>query len=92
MYKTFDTHAEIYPRGFKHDISLVRPSAKYSDDLKDIKSPVPQLGWISQSGWDCLRAEPSQLRILISSVDVETPEARTIKSNTPSDISVSRRY
>jgi hypothetical protein len=68
----------------------VRPSARYFDDLKDVKSPVPNLGWISQSGWDCLRAEPSLLRILVSSVDFETPEARTIKSNTPSDISVSR--
>lgn len=90
MYKTFDPQAEVYPKNFKYDVSLVKPSARHNEELRDIKSPIPNLGWISQAGWDCLRAETSQLRILVNSVNDDGREAKSIKSNTPSDIMVSK--
>lgn len=72
-----------------HDVSLVRPSVRFMDGLRDVKSPIPNLGWATQQTWDCIRRETSQLRILDSYVDDDGPEVKTIKSTIPSDVNVS---
>ncbi|KAH7371066.1 hypothetical protein BKA66DRAFT_424925 [Pyrenochaeta sp. MPI-SDFR-AT-0127] len=82
--KTFDTAADIYPNGFHHDVTLVKPTTPAA--VKDIASPIPNLGWLTHDSWASLRQQTSAVKILGSSEDRHN--AKTLKCHRPSDILV----
>jgi hypothetical protein len=82
--QTFDNEAEIYPEGFKHDVTLVKPTDPTT--VKDIQSPISDLGWISKKEWHSLRQRGNSVKIL---GDTESHRAaKTFKSSRPSDVLV----
>ncbi|KAF2681618.1 hypothetical protein K458DRAFT_420388 [Lentithecium fluviatile CBS 122367] len=82
--QTFDKEAEIYPNGFDHDITLIKPANTAT--VKDIASPLPDLGWLSLSSWHSLRQRSAHLKIL---GPTETHRAsKTLKSSRPSEVLV----
>ncbi|KAH8624730.1 hypothetical protein IG631_20195 [Alternaria alternata] len=84
IQESFDKGAGIYPNGFGHDITLINPTSPAV--VKDIVSPVADLGWLSHSSWTSLRQQTSIARIL---ADVESSQsAKTIRCSRPSDILV----
>jgi hypothetical protein len=60
--QTFDLEVEIYPNGFHHDVTLIKPSSASS--IKDISSPIPNLGWLDRESWNSLRQQTSAVKIL----------------------------
>jgi len=46
VHKTFDNKAEVYPKGFYHDVTLIEPTKSASPRLKNIKSPIRELRWL----------------------------------------------
>ncbi|KAF2466192.1 uncharacterized protein BDR25DRAFT_294329 [Lindgomyces ingoldianus] len=80
--KSFDTKAKVYPNGFIHDITLIKPTNPAA--VKDIKSPIPDIGWLSREAWNGLRQQSSTVKFL---GDTEN-EAKTLKTNRPSEVLV----
>ncbi|KAF2024786.1 hypothetical protein EK21DRAFT_77950 [Setomelanomma holmii] len=60
--KSFDVEAEIYPNGFQHDLTIIKPTSPSS--IKDIKSPISNLGWLRHDAWASLRRDSSAVKIL----------------------------
>ncbi|KAF9700133.1 hypothetical protein EKO04_002027 [Ascochyta lentis] len=60
--KTYDECADVYPNGFGHDITLVKPSTAAS--VASVQSPVHGLGWLCQNEWSSIRRKTAPLRIL----------------------------
>jgi hypothetical protein len=84
IQKTFDREVKLYPVGFKHDITLIKPSSPTM--VEDIASPVANLGWLHQKSWDSLRQQTSTVKIL---ADTEsTQSGKSIKCSRPSDVLV----
>ncbi|CAI9636997.1 unnamed protein product [Alternaria burnsii] len=82
--KTFDKEAKLYPAGFKHDITLIKPSPPAV--VQDIVSPVANLGWLHQKSWNSLRQQTSTVKIL---ADAESSRlGKSIKCSRPSDVLV----
>ncbi|CAN9279062.1 unnamed protein product [Alternaria sp. RS040] len=82
--KTFDTEVKLYPAGFKHDITLIKPSSPAV--VEDVASPVANLGWLHQNSWSSLRQQTSTVKIL---ADTEsTQSGKSIKCSRPSDVLV----
>lgn len=82
--KSFDTNTEIYPNGFFHDVTLIRPATASS--IKDIACPVDDLGWLNRDSWTSLRQQTSAVRIL--GTMEEQRSAKSIRCNRPSEIMV----
>lgn len=82
--KSFDKEAEVYPNGFHHDITLVKPTTPSS--VKDIVSPMKNLGWLSRDSWSALRQQTSAVKILGPTEDHRS--AKSIKCSRPSEILV----
>jgi hypothetical protein len=54
--------------------------------VKDITSPIPDLGWLNHDSWASLRQQSSSVKIL---ADAEgSRSAKSIKSSRPSDVLV----
>ncbi|CAN9260775.1 unnamed protein product [Alternaria alternata] len=84
IYESLDKEAEIYPNGFRHDVTLVKPTSPMV--VKDITSPIPDLGWLNHDSWASLRQQSSSVKIL---ADAEgSRSAKSIKSSRPSDVLV----
>ena len=82
--KTFDPEARLYPRGFNHDITLIRPTnAEY---VQSVKSPIDGLGWLDADAWSSLRQGTSVVRIL-GSTEADR-DAKTLKCHHCSDVLV----
>jgi hypothetical protein len=84
IHQSFDLEAELYPNGFHHDITLIKPAAP--SFVKDIASPISNLGWLNRTSWASLRQQTSAVKIL-----GPTEEHRSIKSvkcSRPSEILV----
>ncbi|KAF1995536.1 hypothetical protein P154DRAFT_343151 [Amniculicola lignicola CBS 123094] len=77
--KTFDPDADIYPTGFRYDLTLVKlaPTA-----FKEVKSPIANMGWLSREAWLNLRRATNPIKILGN----PEQEGKTLKSSRPSDI------
>lgn len=82
--QTFDKEAEIYPNGFKHDVTLIKPTNPAT--IKDIVSPDPDLGWLSQSSWHSLRQRSASVKILGFTEAHRT--SKTLKTSRPSEVLV----
>ncbi|KAH8725783.1 hypothetical protein GQ44DRAFT_680492 [Phaeosphaeriaceae sp. PMI808] len=82
--KSFDTEAEIYPNGFHHDVTLIKPASPSA--VKDIASTVSDLGWLSCGSWSSLRQQTSAVKIL-GLVENER-SAKSVKCSRPSEILV----
>jgi hypothetical protein len=82
--QSFDKEAEIYPNGFHHDVTLVKPSTATS--VKDIASPIPGLGWLNSESWSSLRQHTAAVKILGPTEDHRS--AKSIKCSRPSEILV----
>jgi hypothetical protein len=82
--QSFDRKAEIYPDGFHHDVTLVKP--KSSSSVKDIVSPVANLGWLNREAWNSLRQQTSQVKILGAMENQRA--AKSLKCSRPSEILV----
>ncbi|KAH6642314.1 hypothetical protein C7974DRAFT_303401 [Boeremia exigua] len=82
--KTYDTEAGIYPNGFAHDVTLIKPISTAS--IQSAKSPVAGLGWLTSDAWSALRQQTSTVRIL-SSTETHR-EAKTLKCNLCSEVLV----
>jgi hypothetical protein len=82
--KSFDQEPEIYPIGFRHDVTLVKPTTAAS--AKDIVSPVSDLGWLNRASWCSLRQQSSAVKIL---GPTETNRAvKSLQCSRPSEISI----
>jgi tetratricopeptide (TPR) repeat protein len=75
--QTFDPKAKDYPVGFEHDISLVEPFDP--SVCSGVKSPVTDLGWLSQEGWNSLRQQTKPMHFL-----GQNHAAKSMQSNLPS--------
>ncbi|KAF2112994.1 hypothetical protein BDV96DRAFT_496981 [Lophiotrema nucula] len=80
--KSFDPEAEIYPDGFKHDVTLIKPANPAA--LRSIQSPVPDLGWLSRESWNGLRQQPSCLKLLGETENHR--RAKTLKTSRPAEV------
>jgi hypothetical protein len=82
--KSFDQEPEIYPIGFRHDVTLVKPTTAAS--ARDIVSPVSDLGWLNRASWCSLRQQSSAVKIL---GPTETNRAvKSLQCSRPSEISI----
>jgi hypothetical protein len=84
IHESFDKEAEAYPNGFPHDVTLIKPSSTAS--VKDIASPIADLGWLNRESWSSLRQQASAVKIL-----GPTENHRSVKSlrcSRPSEILV----
>ncbi|KAJ4290471.1 hypothetical protein N0V90_010688 [Kalmusia sp. IMI 367209] len=84
IHQTFDSEAELYPNGFKHDITLIKPSP--TSQTRDITSPILNLGWLSRSAWHTLRQRSSSIKLLPPTDSHRC--AKTLKCSTPSQVLV----
>ncbi|KAF2181210.1 hypothetical protein K469DRAFT_589662 [Zopfia rhizophila CBS 207.26] len=82
--KTFDPDATRYPSGFMHDITLIKPANPSM--LRDIQTPVSDLGWISREGWNSLRQQSNTVKILGDTKSHRA--AKSLKTNRPSEVLV----
>jgi hypothetical protein len=82
--RTFDEKAEIYPHGFNHDITLIKPTSPSA--IKDVTSPVSKLGWLSRSSWHSLRQRSAPLKIL--ELNGSHRSSKTLKTARPSEVLV----
>lgn len=82
--KTYDSTAEIYPNGFNHDVTLIKPTGTAS--VEDIRSPVNGLGWLCREAWSSLRQQTSALKILAPTESHRN--TKCIKCNLPSEASI----
>jgi hypothetical protein len=81
--KSFDGALGDFPEGYKHDISLVKPDQ--SRDIADVKSPIPNLTWLSKEGWKTLRKGEVEVKYL-GEFDIQ---AKSINTSTWQDCLVS---
>jgi len=82
--KSFDHEAGIYPNGFQHDVTLIKPTSPST--VKDVSSPLPDMGWLNRESWNALRQQVSPVKIL---APTETQRsAKSIKCSRPSEILV----
>lgn len=79
-----DKGAEIYPNGFRHDITLIKPLSHLS--VNDIVSPIVDLGWLNRESWSSLRQKQSATKILGPTENHRS--AKTLKCSRPSEILV----
>jgi len=82
--KSFDEEAEIYPNGFRHDVTLIKPSSAAS--TKELKSPISDMGWINRESWGSLRQQTSLVKVLGATEAHRS--AKSVKSSRPSEIMV----
>jgi hypothetical protein len=82
--QSFDEEADVYPNGFRHDVTLIRPTTPAS--VKDMASPVPDLGWLDQNSWNSLRQQTSAVKVL-GPTEMHR-SAKSIKCSRPSEIMV----
>jgi hypothetical protein len=82
--KSFDTDADIYPNGFHHDVTLIKPTSPAS--IKDVVSPIANLGWLNHESWASLRQNTSAIKILGCTESHRC--AKSIKCSRPSEILV----
>jgi hypothetical protein len=73
--QSFDEEAEIYPNGFRHDVTLIKPTTPAS--VKDMASPIPDLGWLDRT---------SAVKVL-GPTEMHR-SAKSIKCSRPSEIMV----
>ncbi|CAN9276950.1 unnamed protein product [Alternaria alternata] len=84
IHGSFDKEAGIYPNGFNHDITLIKPTSRTM--VKDIASPVAGLGWLNHASWTSLRQQTSTVKFLADTESLQS--AKSIKSSRPSDVLV----
>jgi hypothetical protein len=82
--KSFDTDADVYPNGFHHDVTLIKPTSPAS--IKDVVSPIANLGWLNHESWASLRQNTSAIKILGCTESHRC--AKSIKCSRPSEILV----
>jgi hypothetical protein len=82
--ESFDKEAEIYPNGFHHDVTLVKPATAAS--VRDIASPINGLGWLDRESWSSLRQQTAAVKILGPTEAHRS--AKSIKCSRPSEILV----
>ncbi|KAH7384176.1 hypothetical protein DE146DRAFT_668025 [Phaeosphaeria sp. MPI-PUGE-AT-0046c] len=82
--KSFDKEAEVYPNGFHHDVTLVKPTT--STSVKDVVAPMSNLGWLCRDSWNSLRQQTSAVKILGTIEDHRS--AKSIRCSRPSEILV----
>jgi hypothetical protein len=82
--KSFDHEAEIYPHGFRHDVTLVKPTMPAS--VNGIASPISGMGWLKREEWNALRQQTSAVKVLGPTEDHRL--AKSIKCSRPSEILV----
>lgn len=82
--KSFDEEPENYPNGFRHDISLVKPATPAS--VKDIASPINDLGWLNRDSWNSLRQYTAAVKILGPTEAHRT--GKSVKCSRPSEVMV----
>ncbi|KAF1970998.1 hypothetical protein BU23DRAFT_648385 [Bimuria novae-zelandiae CBS 107.79] len=84
VHESFDPEAEIYHTGFKHDITLIKPT--HPSSTKDVNTPIPNIGWLSRSNWHSLRQTSAAVNLL-PPTDADR-SAKTLKYSTPSQVLV----
>ncbi|KAI4694343.1 hypothetical protein J4E81_006560 [Alternaria sp. BMP 2799] len=84
IHQSFDPEAEIYPNGFKYDVTIIKPVKKMRRE--DVVSPITGLGWLDRDSWVSLRQQTTTIKILAD--DERSQSAKTIKCSGPSDIVV----
>lgn len=84
IQKSFDEEAEIYPDGFRHDVTLIKPSTPAS--IKNMASPMPGIGWLNQDAWRSLRQRISAVKVLGPTEAHRS--SKSIKCSRPSEILV----
>ncbi|CAN9267614.1 unnamed protein product [Alternaria alternata] len=82
--KTFDREVKLYPVGFDHDITLIKPSSPAV--VEDVASPIANLGWLHQDSWNLLRQQTSTVKILADTGSSQS--GKSIKCSRPSDVLV----
>ncbi|KAJ8107234.1 hypothetical protein OPT61_g9005 [Boeremia exigua] len=82
--KTFDHTAAIYPNGFAHGITMVKPFSAAA--VQDIKSPIDDLGWLSREAWSFLRQRQTSIKIL-GAAEMDR-NVKCIKCNLSSEVSI----
>jgi hypothetical protein len=82
--KSFDQEAEVYPIGFRHDVTLVKPTTAAS--VSNIVSPISDLGWLDRASWCTLRQQSSTVKIL--GPTEANRAAKSIQCSRPSEISI----
>jgi hypothetical protein len=82
--KSFDQEAEIYPIGFRHDVTLVKPTTAAS--VSNIVSPIRDLGWLDRASWCALRQQTFAVKIL--GPTNANRAAKSIQCSRPSEISI----
>jgi hypothetical protein len=82
LEQTFDPDATVYPKGFKHDVTLISPSNAAL--IKDMTSPITNLGWLSHKSWSSLCQHTSSVEFLASTGPKRN--AKTLQTNLPSKV------
>ncbi|KAJ4372574.1 hypothetical protein N0V86_007934 [Didymella sp. IMI 355093] len=82
--KTYDQTANIYPNGFIHDVTMIKPVSTTA--IEEVKSPVADLGWLSREAWSSLRQRTSNLKVL-GTTEINRV-GKCIKCNLPSEASI----
>jgi hypothetical protein len=82
--RSFDDEADIYPNGFRHDVTLVKPTKSAS--VREITSPIEGLGWLNRDSWNSLRQHTTPVKILGPTENHRS--AKSIKCSRPSEIMV----
>jgi len=75
---------KLYPVGFDHDITLIKPSSPAV--VEDVASPIANLGWLHQDSWNLLRQQTSTVKILADTGSSQS--GKSIKCSRPSDVLV----
>ncbi|KAI4665481.1 uncharacterized protein J4E78_002943 [Alternaria triticimaculans] len=90
IHQSFDQEARIYPNGFNHDITLIKPAHRTL--VKDVASPISGIGWLNHDSWISLRQQTTTIKILADAESSESARgsqaAKSIKCSRPSDILV----
>ncbi|KAF2741813.1 hypothetical protein M011DRAFT_413785 [Sporormia fimetaria CBS 119925] len=82
--KSFDPAPQIYPEGFEHDITLIRP--KEAGSVQALQPPIPKLEWLSSKEWHSFRQQVTAVKLLEDTDSLRA--AKTIKTNLPSDVMI----
>jgi hypothetical protein len=82
LKQTFDPDASVYPKGFKHDVTIISPSNAAL--VKDMTSPITNLGWLSHKSWSSLCQHTSSVEFLASTGHKR--KAKTLQTNLPSKV------
>ncbi|KAF2751324.1 hypothetical protein M011DRAFT_473818 [Sporormia fimetaria CBS 119925] len=82
--KSFDPAPQIYPEGFEHDITLIRPTEAGS--VQALQPPIPKLEWLSSKEWHSFRQQVTAVKLLEDTDSLRA--AKTIKTNLPSEVMI----